>query len=53
MEVARLMSVDVELQNSKKEIEKYQLELCKAEEELQTKFCMVSNLVLSGKINTV
>ena len=41
-EVARLMSVDVELQNSKKEIEKYQLELRKAEEEMLCKEFMVS-----------
>ena len=41
-EVARLMSVDVELQNSKKEVEKYQLELRKAEEELNTKEFIVS-----------
>ena len=41
-EVARLMSVDVELQSSKKEVEKYQLDLRKAEEELQTKEFMVS-----------
>ena len=43
-EVARLMSVDVELQNSKKEVEKCQLELRKAEEELQTKEFMVSTV---------
>ena len=43
-EVARLMLVDIELQHSKKDIEKYQLELRKAEEELQTKEFMVSIL---------
>ena len=41
-ELGRLMGVDGELQNSKKEVEKYQLELRKAEDELYTKEFMVS-----------
>ena len=41
-EVARLMSVNVELQNQIKEVEKCQMELRKAEEELQTKEFLVS-----------
>ena len=41
-EVARLMSVDTDLQNREIEIEKYKVELLKAEEELQTKEFMVS-----------
>ena len=45
-EVARLMSVDIELQSSKKEVEKCQFELRKAEEELQTKEFMVSNTIM-------
>ena len=47
-EVARLMSVDVELQTKLKDIEKYKEKLRKAEEELQTK-----EYVVSGVNNTV
>ena len=41
-EVARLMSVDSDLHNRENEIEKYKLELCKAEEEIEAKESMVS-----------
>ena len=42
-EVARLMSVDTDLQNREIEIEKCKVELHKAEEELQTKEFMVGS----------
>ena len=42
-EVARLMSVDTDLQNREIEIEKCKVELRKAEEELQTKEFMVGS----------
>ena len=45
-ELGRLMAVDGELQNSKKVVEKYQLELRKAEDELNTKEFMVSSYCL-------
>ena len=45
-EVGRLMSVDIELQSSNKEVEKCQLELRKAEEELQTREFLVSNTIM-------
>ena len=41
-ELARLMSVDNDLQNREIKIEKYKVELLKAEEELQIKEFMVS-----------
>ena len=42
-EVARLMSVDADLRNREVEIDKYKIELSKAEEELETKELMVSS----------
>ena len=37
------MSVDTDLHNRENEIKKYKVKLSKAEEELQTTKCMVSN----------
>ena len=41
-ELARLLSVDAELRDRVNEIEKYKVDLRKAEEELQTKEFLVS-----------
>ena len=42
-ELARLLSVDADLQERLNDIEKYKVELRKAEEELQTKQFLVSS----------
>ena len=44
-ELARLLSVDADLRDRINEIEKYKVDLRKAEEELQTKEFMVSSYV--------
>ena len=51
-ELVRFMSVDTDLQNREIEIEKYKVDLRKAEEELQTKEFMVSILSYVTNIKT-